>query len=395
MQDKPDNARVLPFNPRPKPETENGFDSLAKKLETKIANIERELKDSIHILESDVQRLVKRGKGKADQADIKDDLATLSKTLEGRIKGTLDGLLKESRGKNEREELKALRGLSSHLMQVLTVDFYKNILEKVKPTETNDDIDEFGMEPAMVERFRPLLDFLYEKYWRVETTGINNIPDKGRALIVANHSGTLPYDGAMIKAAVLKEHQGRKDARFLVEDFVFHMPFLGGLMYRIGGVRACPENAERLLSKEHLVVVFPEGVKGIGKYYHQRYKLQRFGRGGFIKLCIKTQSPLVPVGIVGAEEIHPILFKSNTLAKAIGIPYIPLTPTFPLMGLLGMIPLPSKWHIHFGPPIHFDQLGAEALQDEILIHKLSEKVRGQIQQILIEQLKKRRSVWRG
>jgi 1-acyl-sn-glycerol-3-phosphate acyltransferase len=199
----------------------------------------------------------------------------------------------------------------------------------------------------------------------------------------------------MLKAAIMNEHPTRKDARFLVEDFVFHMPILGSFMYRIGGVRACPENAQRLLEQDHLVIVFPEGVKGIGKYYNQRYKLQRFGRGGFIKLCINTKSPLVPVGIVGAEEIHPIVYKSNVLAKTIGVPYLPLTPTFPLLGLLGMIPLPSKWSIHFGEPILFDDYAPSVLDDELTIHHLSERVRSEIQKIILEQLRKRRSVWFG
>ena len=199
----------------------------------------------------------------------------------------------------------------------------------------------------------------------------------------------------MIKAAIMNEHPKRKDARFLVENFVYHMPFMGNLMYRIGGVRACPENAELLLNSEHLVVVFPEGVKGIGKFFNQRYKLQRFGRGGFIKLCMKTKSPLIPVGVTGAEEIHPIIFKSNILAKTIGLPYIPITPTFPFLGLLGCIPFPTKWAMHFGKPISFERHGIKAIDDELLIHKLSEQVRSEIQNIIIDLLKKRRSVFMG
>ena len=251
------------------------------------------------------------------------------------------------------------------------------------------------MDPALVAKIRPIFDFFYYKYWRVTTTGLENIPADGRALLVANHSGTVPYDGAMIRAAILNEHPQRRDARYLVENFVYHMPILGTFMYRIGAVRACPENAELLLSAGHLVIVFPEGVKGIGKYYRHRYKLQRFGRGGFIKLCMKTKSPLIPVGIVGAEEIHPIIAKSNILAKTIGIPYIPITPTFPFMGLLGLIPLPSKWSIHFGKPVSFEDHGPKAVENELLIHHLSEKVRGDIQEIIFELLRKRRSVWTG
>ncbi|MBU0506035.1 1-acyl-sn-glycerol-3-phosphate acyltransferase, partial [bacterium] len=193
----------------------------------------------------------------------------------------------------------------------------------------------------------------------------------------------------------VNEHPVRRDARFLVEDFVYHMPILGTFMYRTGAIRACQENAERLLKKEHLVIVFPEGVKGIGKHYNKRYQLQRFGRGGFIKLCMQTKSPLIPVGIVGAEEIHPIIYKSNILAKTLHIPYLPITPTFPWLGLLGTIPFPTKWHIHFGKPMSFEKYKKADLENELLVHKLSEKVRGEIQNILVDLLKKRRSVWLG
>ena len=291
----------------------------------------------------------------------------------------------------------ATAALAGQIGKVLSADFFKSFFEakpnaKLKPT---DDVDEFGMDQSFRLKLKPFFDFLYYKYWRVSASGIENIPNKGRALIVGNHSGALPYDGAMLGITILNEHPVRDDARFLVEDFVYYMPFLGSYMYRLGGVRACPENAERVLQTGNLLVVFPEGVKGLGKYYKDRYKLQRFGRGGFIKLCIQTKSPLIPVGIVGAEEIHPILYKSNTLAKLINAPYVPITPTFPLLGLLGAIPLPSKWSIHFGKPLDFQKYDAGILDDGITIHKLSEEVRAQIQNILYDLLKQRRSVWEG
>ena len=217
----------------------------------------------------------------------------------------------------------------------------------------------------------------------------------GRGLIVANHSGTVPYDGAMIRLSVLNDHPSRRDVRFLVEDFVYHFPFLGTFMYRTGGVRACPENAERLLSKDHLVAVFPEGVKGIGKEFKNRYRLQRFGRGGFIKLALKTGAPIIPTAIVGAEEIHPIIYKSTALAKPLGIPYIPITPTLPLLGPLGLIPLPSKWTIVFGEPILLADYGPRDAEDQLLVNQLSEKVRLTIQERLTEEIRNRRSVWFG
>jgi 1-acyl-sn-glycerol-3-phosphate acyltransferase len=180
-----------------------------------------------------------------------------------------------------------------------------------------------------------------------------------------------------------------------VEDFVYYLPFLGTAMYRLGGVRASRDNAELLLNMNHLVAVFPEGVKGIGKRYSKRYHLQRFGRGGFIKLAIRTGSPIIPVAVIGAEEIHPILYKSSLLAKPLGIPYVPITPTLPWLGPLGLIPLPSKWSIYFGKPIDLKHYGKKALEDELQIHKLSEMVRQKIQEMITDALKKRRSVWWG
>src|SRR5262249_16721961 len=164
-------------------------------------------------------------------------------------------------------------------------------------------------------------------------------------LIVANHSGTLPYDAAMVMHAVRSEHRTRREVRPLVEDFVFHFPYLGTLMNRIGGVRACQENAERLLTQDQLVPALPEGRQGISKLFKEGYELQRFGRGGFVKLALKCDAPIIPTAIVGAEEIHPLVTRVTWLARSFGIPYIPVTPTFPLLGPLGLVPLPTKWYI--------------------------------------------------
>ena len=260
----------------------------------------------------------------------------------------------------------------------------------------SEEVDLFGRDPIFEDRLQPLFDFLYHKYWRIQTTGMENIPYEGRALLVGNHSGTLPYDGAMMKVAIFNEHPIRRDVRFLVEDFAFHFPFIGTFLNRIGGVRACQENAERLLGNEQLVVVFPEGVKGIGKYYRNRYKLQRFGRGGFIRLCMRTRSPIIPVAIVGAEEIHPLVGKLDWIGKFFGFPYIPLTLTFPWLGPLGAVPFPSKWFIHFGEPIDIGgKYGPDRVDDNLLVNKLSMMVRTTIQEMIYELLKKRTSVWFG
>jgi 1-acyl-sn-glycerol-3-phosphate acyltransferase len=278
----------------------------------------------------------------------------------------------------------------------LPLEFIWNRWRKLAMRDRSDVVDEFGRDPNVAARVDPLLEFLYKTYFRVETRGLGHIPDEGRALIVANHSGTLPYDGAMIMHAVKEEHRAHRAVRPLVEDFVFHFPYLGTLMNRIGGVRACQENAERLLAQDQLTAVFPEGIKGIGKLYKERYQLQRFGRGGFVKLALKCDAPIIPTAVVGAEEIHPMVTKVTWLAKSFGIPYIPVTPTFPFLGIAGLVPLPTKWYIAFGEPLYFNtEYGADGANDRILVNKLAEQVRTRIQEMIDALLKQRKSILFG
>jgi 1-acyl-sn-glycerol-3-phosphate acyltransferase len=325
-------------------------------------------------------------------------------SLIGRLEERIQKVTEEIRagrvfadGKKSLALMEILQRLKRILSLRATRDFLRDLwFGRPGTKDESYDVDEFGMDPSFIRRVKPLFDFLYYNYWRVTVEGLINVPAAGRGLIVANHSGTLPYDGSMIAASVVNEHPSRKDVRFLVEDFVYHFPFLGTFMYRIGGVRACPENAERLLAKEHLVTVFPEGIKGIGKNYKERYRLQRFGRGGFIKLALRMNAPILPTAVIGAEEIHPLLYKSTLLARPFGIPYIPVTPTLPLFGLLGVIPLPSKWTIVFGEPIRFSpKYGPKDAEDQLLVNRLSEMVRCRIQDMVTEALKRRRSIWFG
>jgi 1-acyl-sn-glycerol-3-phosphate acyltransferase len=258
-----------------------------------------------------------------------------------------------------------------------------------------DDVDEFGYDPAYERKVLPLLELLYDKYFRVEVHGIERIPAEGRCLLVANHSGTLPLDGLMLRLAVRREHPGRRGVRWLAEDGIFHFPFLGNMTNRVGAVRACQENAERLLENESLVAVFPEGQKGIGKLFRNRYRLQRFGRGGFVKLCLRTRTPIIPVAIVGGEETNPVLARVEYLTKALGIPYLPVTPTFPLLGPAGLLPAPTKWKIFFGEPIDLEGYAPASADDEILVGRLTERVRGAIQTMLDRAVAERRSIWFG
>jgi 1-acyl-sn-glycerol-3-phosphate acyltransferase len=258
-----------------------------------------------------------------------------------------------------------------------------------------EDVDDFGLDPAFEDKLRPLLTLLYRNYFRVQVEGIDQVPSAGAAVIVANHSGTLPLDGAMLRTAIRLDHPSGRNLRWLAEDFVFYLPFAGVVLNRIGAVRACPENAERLLEQNALIAVFPEGVHGIKKLYSERYRLQRFGRGGYIRLCLRTRVPLVPCAIVGAEETNPLLYRLDWPSALVKLPYVPITPTFPLLGPLGLLPVPTRWKIRFGEPISFDRYGPEAADDNVLVSSLSERVRTSIQSLIDGGLRSRKSVWFG
>ncbi len=258
-----------------------------------------------------------------------------------------------------------------------------------------EDVDDFGLDPAYDERVRPGLDLLYRRYFRVQCQGIDRVPSQGRAVIVANHSGMLPMDGLMLRAALRLDHPNARALRWLAEDFVFYLPFAGVFLNRIGAVRACPENAERLLEQDALVAVFPEGVQGIKKLFAERYQLQRFGRGGYIRLCLRMRAPLVPCAIIGAEEANPLLYRFDWLAQMLKLPFLPVTPTFPWLGPLGLLPAPTRWKLRFGEPISFDNYGPEAANDDVLVGRLSERVRAAIQSLLDSGLRERKSVWFG
>jgi 1-acyl-sn-glycerol-3-phosphate acyltransferase len=259
----------------------------------------------------------------------------------------------------------------------------------------SQEVDEFGYDPKFMDRVLPLFEFLYTMWWRVETAGALNVPAEGAGLIVANHSGVLPWDGLMVNLAVRHEHPAGRSCRMLALDMFALLPLLAPLLSRSGAVRANPENGERLLRKGELVGVFPEGVKGVGKPFKDRYRLARFGRGGFVRLALRTGAPIVPCAIVGAEEIHPKIASMDWLGKPLGLPYLPITPTFPLLGPLGLVPLPTRWSIDFADPIPVESYGPEGADDPILVNRLSERVRSTIQKMVDERLARRRSVWFG
>ncbi len=255
-------------------------------------------------------------------------------------------------------------------------------------------VDDFGFDPDLNDNlFMAAMRPIYDKYFRVETRGIENIPDSGGALLVANHSGTVPVDAMMTQLAIYDHHPAHRHLRMLGADLVFRLPVVAPMARKSGATLACNEDAERLLTAGEMCGVWPEGFKGIGKPFSERYKLQRFGRGGFVSAALRTGVPIVPCAIVGAEEIYPIIADFKTLARLFGLPYVPVTPFFPLLGPLGMVPLPSKWIIEFGEPIPTDELGTSAADDPMLVFNLTDQVREVIQQTLYKLLMQRRSVF--
>ena len=335
-----------------------------------------DLKDAIRDLESRLDQLLQASREGAEESD-----SGLFDRVSDRLRAARDGEPERTAQDTTRE--------------LFASDYYLRQWGRLALRERGEEVDEFGYDPDYDARWKALFDFLYERWWRVEVIGVDKVPNDGRVALVANHSGAVPYDGIMLAEALRREHPARRQVRWLADDFVFHLPFVGASLTRLGAVRACQENAERLLRKERCVGIFPEGVKGVSKLYRDRYQLQRFGRGGHIKLALRMRAPVIPVTIVGAEETHPLLAPSGWMARLLGVPYVPITPTFPWLGALGAIPAPSKWRIIFGDPMPTDGYSPDAADDEVLVGRLNEKLRATIQDTLDRALRERRSVFRG
>jgi 1-acyl-sn-glycerol-3-phosphate acyltransferase len=318
----------------------------------------------------------------------------------GAVLGDLGGLLTRLLGAAQANRVRAFAADPAEtfvgLAQSLGVDWQASAEEMVaflRSRLTGDYVvDEFGFDPELTTKvFLPLLQPLVRSWFRVEIRGAENLPADGAALLVSNHAGTMPLDG-MILQAIVYDEIGRH-VRMLGADLIFKTPYSHDLARKTGTTLACQEDAERLLAAEQLVAVFPEGFKGLGKRYADRYKLQRFGRGGFVSAAVRAQVPIIPVSIVGSEEIFPLLSTAPALARALGVPYFPVTPLFPWFGLLGMIPLPSKWIIQFGDAITTDELAAGAAEDPMIVFNITDQVRETIQHTLYALLMQRRSAF--
>jgi len=310
----------------------------------------------------------------------------------GVLAGALADLQREVRGRLDEGSAAVSAQLSSEELFEL-FDRLRRVAGTFGMEERSGEVDEFGLDSVVCDRTRPLLEFLAARWWRVEVEGLADVPRDGPVLYVANRSGLLPWDGLMLAHKLEAWHPQGERPRFLVADWLVTLPFAQPTLARLGGVRACRENAERLLRSGRSVVAFPEGVKGAAKLFADRYRLQRFGRGGVVKLAIECGVPLVPVSVVGAEEAHPVLVKVEMLTRSLGLPFVPVTPTFPWLGPLGALPLPAKWAIRFGTPLELDAFGPEAAADEILISRQTEELRGRIQRMVDTDRRARRGVF--
>lgn len=253
--------------------------------------------------------------------------------------------------------------------------------------------DPYGTDQDVIDLMRPLLQFLYRRWWRITTSGLDHIPSHGRAMLLANHSGVLPWDATMITAAVYEDHPAQRLVRSLYLDWFCHVPIIAPLFTALGQVAALPANAVRLLEEDELICIFPEGAKGIGKPFSHRYRLARFGRCGFVRNALQTGAPIIPVAVVGAEEIYPLIGDLTPIARLIGAPFFPVTPFFPWLGIIGAIPLPTRWHISFLPPIETAQYGAAAADDPLIVLMLCEQVRQLIQHELDQRVAARVSIF--
>jgi 1-acyl-sn-glycerol-3-phosphate acyltransferase len=272
----------------------------------------------------------------------------------------------------------------------------RSLLPAIEPERR---IDDWGRSERVVGAFdATLVEFFYRYWFRCEVEGVENVPAEGGALLVSNHAGALPPDAAMIGKAIRDEHPRPRPLYMTVEHFFKGYPGFSALLPKIGCVPAHPANVHRLLYDEGgLVLVFPEGRKGTEKLVKDRYRVRRFGRGGFVEAAMRAEARIVPVCVVGAAEAAPVFARSRLLQKATGLLYFPLTPTFPWLGPLGMLGyLPAKFKIRFLSPIDTAELGGpEAAEDKALVQTLAQEIRARIQENLHEMLAKRKSVWLG
>jgi 1-acyl-sn-glycerol-3-phosphate acyltransferase len=280
-----------------------------------------------------------------------------------------------------RDALKA--ALKSWTVSMVGKDDVQNRIGALSKVENEYGVDPFGFSlDFSLSAVAPFL-WLYKNYFRVQTFGLEKVPPKGRVLLISNHSGQLPLDGAMIGVALLAESSSPRAIRSMVEKWMPSLPYVSTFMSRVGQIVGTPENCRRLLEKEEAILVFPEGVRGISKLYAKRYQLQEFGLG-FMRLALETNTPIVPIAVVGAEEQAPALFDLKPVAKLLGFPAFPITPT------VLPVPLPSKYRIYFGDPLFFT---GRPDDEDAELEKKVKVVKAQIQSMLDQGLAAREHVF--
>lgn len=267
-------------------------------------------------------------------------------------------------------------------------DLWDRILE-IDAGQNEHGYDPFGFQPEYLKYVLPVAQFLYDKYFRTEAFGIENIPDSGRVMLVSNHTGQIPMDGLLIAAGCLFDRRSPRMARSMVERWVPTLPFISYFLARCGQVVGTRENCRILLRREGCILVFPEGAEGITKTYDRAYELERFGLG-FMRLALETDTPVIPIGVVGGEEQLPSVWNFESLAKLLNMPAFPVTPTWPLLGVPGGIPLPVKYRIYFGEPMEFD--GAPDDEDRRIQTKV-DRVKGAVRGLIDRGLSERKGVF--
>jgi 1-acyl-sn-glycerol-3-phosphate acyltransferase len=264
--------------------------------------------------------------------------------------------------------------------------------ELLRRVEHPERLDRFGMDPQAVERFAPLGELLYGSWWRTTVRDPGHVPAEGPAIVAANHAGVVPWDALVLRHALRRDHPAHRELRPLLDDRECALTLVGGAMVRLGAVRSSPAAATSLLADGQLVGVFPEGSAGARKPWRERYRLQRFGRGGFVKLALRTGAPIIPCAIVGSEEASPGISRTGWLAERLGVPFIGLGAAL-RFGPAALLPLPSRWSLRFGPAVALQGLGPSDADDLVAVAAASERIRGAIQAMLDEDLAARTSVF--
>lgn len=318
-------------------------------------------------------------------------LATMERKVEAVLDGVEERLVELAHRAGLQEAGQELRGVLQGLVPRLKAGL-GSALDVLRLMGPAGDVDRFGMDVRFAERFAPVAELLYASWWRTTVRDVARVPAAGPAIVVANHAGVVPWDALVLREALRRDHPGHRSLRPLLDDRECALPLVGGLLVRLGAVRASPASAQALLGAGELVGVFPEGSSGARKPWRERYRLQRFGRGGFVKLALRTGAPIVPCAIVGSEEASPGISRSGWLAERLGVPLIGKGAAL-RFGPAALVPLPSRWSLRFGEPISMEGHRPAAADDDAAVNALTEHVRSTLQAMLEEDLGARGSVF--